>query len=200
MSLDTENSLLSLDDTLDYLGLGTTTGSTETNDKVTDIINSVSYRFNLETGRLLKSRSYTDVYDGNGKNNLMLNQYPLSSTTITINIDTNRAFTDTDKTVTSTDVFLSTETAIVELDDDIFGSGFKNVQVQYSAGYTTAQAYDLVDAAKEYSWFKWNRRTNKNAAIGVRSESFEGVTVTYETDLPWSVKQILDRYRNRREV
>jgi len=59
MPTDTDNALLSLSDGLDYLGLGTTTASTSYNDDVSSLINVVSLRFNTETGRKLKSRTYT---------------------------------------------------------------------------------------------------------------------------------------------
>jgi hypothetical protein len=194
MPTDTDNALLSLSDGLDYLGLGTTTASTSYNDDVSSLINVVSLRFNTETGRKLKSRTYTAYYDGNGKSDMYLPNWPLSSTTITITIDEDRAFTSTDDQVTSTDIILSTESGRVRLDGDVFDLGERNVKVEYSAGYSTSDAYDLVHAAKEFLQVLWNRQTAKEP-VNVRTESYEGISRTFEFEFPWSVKKILDMYR-----
>jgi len=199
MSIDTENSLLSISDAANYLG--TSTATTEINDAIGEIINVVSYRFNDETGRPLKNRSHTEYRDGNGKNILYLSQYPISSTTITITIDGTRAFTSTDYIVTSTDVVLSTDSGEIRLDGYTFDIGQRNVKIQYSAGYSSSGAHSLTQAAKEYVKLIYDRRTKKgNAEAGIRSESWEGHSITYENDLPWSVKSVLDMYRKRDTV
>ncbi len=194
---DTDNALLSVQDGLDFLGLGTTTASTAYNDDVCDLINYVSWRFNTETGRKLKAREYTEYYDGNGKTSLYLDNWPLASTTITITIDSDRAFTSTGDIVTSTDVMLTTESGRVRLDGDYFDSGEKNVKVEYTAGYTTSSYFDLTEAAKEYLQILWNRKTAKDP-VAVRTEAYEGISRTFEPEFPWSVKKILDMYSNDR--
>lgn len=193
---DTDNALVATADAAEYLG---STNSTDNWGKINDLINAAAYRFNAETGRLLKSRSHTEYYDGNGESYLYLNNWPLSSTTITITINANRSFSDTDDVVTSTDVMLSTDYGLVRLDGHTFTSGEKNVKIEYSAGYSTATAHDLVLATKEMVQLMYNRMTKKDL-IGVRSESFEGGSRAYETDLPWSVKRVLDMYRDKRQV
>jgi len=194
---DTDNALLSVQDALDFLGLGTTTASTSINDKVCDVVNVVSWRFNAETGRKLKAREYTEIYDGNGKTDLYLNNWPLASTTVTITINSNRDFTSTDDQVTDTDVMLSTESGRVRLDGDYFDSGANNVQIAYTAGYSTANAYDLTYAAKEFLQVLWDRETARES-ISARTEAYEGVSRTMEPEFPWSVKKILDMYRDGR--
>ena len=191
---DTDNALLSFEDASNFLG--SDTGSTGDNDNIYDLINYVSYRFNTETGRNLKSRDYTEIYSGDGSNELMLTNYPISSTTITITINANRDFSDTDDQVTSTDVMLSTDMGLVQLDGDSFDSGTKNIQVEYSAGYTTGAAFDLTHAAKEHLKLMWNRENDRDT-IGVRTEAYEGVSRTFEGDIPWSVRQVLNIYRDR---
>jgi hypothetical protein len=191
---DTENSLLATSDARDWLGIKP--NDTQYDATLNDIINYVSYRFNGETGRQLKSRQWTEYHDGDGSNTLYLNQFPISSTTITITIDADRVYT-TDLRVTDTDIMLSTESGRVRLDDDTFDIGTRNVKVVYSAGYTTSGAFDLVLAAKELVQLMWNRYTKKDM-VGLRTDGYEGGTRTYENDLPWSVKKVLDMYRDRR--
>jgi len=192
---DTDNALLALTDASAYLGLST--ASTSDNDDARDLINEVSWRFNAETGRLLKSRSYTEYYDGDGSQELYLKNWPLSSTTITITIDENRAFTDTDDVVTSTDVMLTTESGRIRLDDDNFESGQKNVKIEYSAGYSTSDSFDLTHAAKEFLLVLYNRQTAKEP-VNMRTEAYEGISRTFEPEFPWSVMKILNLYREGR--
>ncbi len=193
---DTDNALLGIEDTANFLG--ETTSDTGNMDNLRDVINAVSWRFNSETHRNLKSRSYTEVYDGDGSTSLSLDNYPLSSTTITITIDNTRAFTDTGLVVTSTDIMLTTDQALIRLDGKTFSRGANNVQVQYSAGYTTSlgDAEDLRWVTKEHVKLMWNREQNRGT-IGVRTEAFEGVSRTFELDIPWSVRQVLNLYRER---
>lgn len=193
--VDTDLSLISGTDAIAYLG---STGTTGDWSRIYDLTNAVASRMNAETGRKLKARSYCEYYDGDGSNELILRHYPLTSTSVTIYIDETRAFTDTDYQVTSTDIMLDTESGIVRLDGDSFSEGQRNVQVQYTAGYTSSGSeYALYAAAKEYLQLLWQRATKRDT-IGLRTESFEGGSRTYETDLPWSVKQVLMMYRDRR--
>ena len=192
---DTDNALLSIEDAQLYLG--NSTASSSSNDRVRDLINVVSWRFNAETGRLLKARTYTEIYDGNGKSDLYLNNYPIGSTTITITINDSRVFTSTADQITSTDVMLSTDSGRVRLDGEYFDAGEKNVQIAYTAGYSTANAYDLIYAAKEYLQTLWDRETARES-ISARTEAYEGVSRTMEPDFPWSVKKVLDMYREGR--
>lgn len=174
------------------------TATTTYSSPISDLVNAAAMRFNAECGRTLKNSSHTEYYDGNGTNSLYLENYPLTSTSITITIDENRAFTDTDDQITSTDVILSTESARVRLDGDTFNLGTANVKVAYSAGYTTTADHDLVQATREFVQFLWDRRTGRQTESGVDNESFEGESISYEQDLPWSVKQVLLMYRDRR--
>jgi len=185
--------LLSLADAKVFLG---STSTTDNDGNISDLINAGAMRFETETGRKLKSRDYTELYDGDGKNYLYLNNWPLSSTTITITIDSDRAFSDTDDQVTSTDIILTTEAGKVELDNDTFDRGLKNVKVEYTAGYTTDVNFDLVFASKEYLRLEFARQS-KELPIGVRNENYEGMSRSFENDLPWSVKKVLDIYRDR---
>lgn len=191
---DTDNALLGIEDAAAYVG--TSTASTSDNDDLRDIINTVSYRFNSETGRNLKSRSYTEIYDGNGESDMYLSNWPLGSTTITITINANRDFSDTGDVVTSTDVMLTTESGRVRLDGKDFTEGIRNVQIEYTAGYST-DTYDLTHAAKEYMQVLWNRQTAKEP-LNVRTEAYEGISRTFEPEYPWQVMKTLNMYREGR--
>jgi hypothetical protein len=198
-AIDTENSLISSGDAVEYIG---STGSTGDWTRIYDLVNVVASRMNAEAGRKLKARSYCEYYDGNGGDDLLLRNYPLTSTSVTIYIDPTRTWTDTDYQVASTCIILDTESGAIELEGYSFSEGDRNVQVQYTAGYTTGSTsvpgeWALIGASKEYLQLLWNRATKRDN-VGLRTESFEGGSKTYENDLPWSVKQVLMMYRDRK--
>lgn len=207
MAIDTVNSLLTLAEVQEYI-LGTT-GTTSANARLTDLINVVSHRFNTETARYLKSRSHTTYMDGNGKDHIYVDQFPIVSvsTNIDIRVDTDWNFTTSDK-IGSTDIRIYANEGRVFINSNTFDSGEQSVKIVYTAGYTVATTssgstagtipHDLRYAALEMIQLLHGREQRGSAGIGVRSESVEGGSITYEGDMPWSVKQVLDRYRDRR--
>lgn len=193
-AIDTEISLLSAADAVESIGA---TGSTDKWYRIYDLVNYVAGRMDYEAGRHLKARETTDYYNGDGSTRLLLDQWPLSSTTITVTVDDGtRAFT-TDMQLTSTNIRCDTAIGEIQVVGQAFTEGFRNVKVVYTAGYSSSAEYALVSAAKDYLQLIWNRQTNRGA-IGVRSESADGGSRTYETDLPWSVMKVLQGYRDRR--
>jgi len=205
MSLDTTNNLLTLPQVRSYMG---TTGSTQMDARLTELINVVSHRFNGETGRLLKSRSHTTYRDGNGKSYMWLDQYPITSdsTDIDIRIDESWDFTTAEK-VGSTDIRIYTDQGKVHIESETFDAGEQSVKIVYTAGYTVSSTsagdtgsmpYDLKYAACEMIQAMYDREKKGGRGVGVRSESVEGASITYEGDMPYSVRQVLDRYRDRR--
>lgn len=100
--MDTSINLLTLGEVKSYIE-GSTTGSTTYDGNYGNIIDAVSLYFNNYTGRHLKSSTFTEYYDGNDDKDLVLNQYPITSTSVTVTIDPTYAFT-TDLTVDSTDI------------------------------------------------------------------------------------------------
>lgn len=191
-SLDQTNNIIGVDELADYLG---DDGSTAFG-RYELVVNAVSHLFNTYTNRKLKSRSLTEYYDGDGGQSLYLDNYPIvsTSTDIDIRIDTDRDYTTSDK-VSSTNIVIDSEEGRVRLETDVFDSGEHSVKVVYTAGYSTStMPWDLKYAAMEMSRFYLNRETKNR--VGVRSEGAEGGSITYETDMPWSVKQVLDMYRS----
>jgi hypothetical protein len=114
-----------------------------------------------------------------------------------INIDSDWNFT-TDTIVPSSDVSTYREDGHIYLKGEVFENGKQNIRVTYSAGYTSENMpYDVKRAAMELCQFYWNRETKKDR-IGVRNESFEGGSRSFETDMPWSVIKLLEHHRSPR--
>ncbi len=191
---DTTLSLIADGDAVVWLG---DTGSTANWGRIFDLVNAVAARMNSEAGRQLKASTWTEYYDGDGGDSLLLDHFPLSSTTIVVTVDASRGYTTT-YVIPSTDVLLDTEMGRVRLQGYSFSAGDKSIKVAYSAGYSSAgPAWDLIGAAKTFLQVAWNQ-ASKRDTVGVRSESFEGGSRTFENDLPWSVKQVLELYKDRR--
>lgn len=197
--LDTGNNLITLNELKSYLGDTKSTYHARYN----NIINAVSHSFNRETNRKLKSRSLTEYYDGDGGTVLYTEQYPIvsTSTTIDIRVDAERDYTTGDK-IGSTKIMIDAEEGRIRLDDDSFDCGEHSVKIVYTAGYTITTTsgatgtipYDLQYAALEYARLLFNREMRNR--VGVRSEAGEGGSITYEQDMPWGVKNTLERYKN----
>lgn len=197
-SIDTSISILTLADVKNYIE-GSTTGSTQYDYQYVNLINSVSHQFNMWTERILRLNYYPGVldpddYDGNGKAFLYLRQCPVSTSGVVVYIDDTYQWT-TDSIVPSSDVKINYSDGRLFLYNEIFKVGYGDIRVSYSAGFSSsAIPDDLQRAALEMTQFWWNRQSHKDR-IGVRSESYEGGSRTFETDMPWSVQKVLEHYR-----
>ncbi|MFA5376870.1 MAG: hypothetical protein WC455_14060 [Dehalococcoidia bacterium] len=196
MSLDTGINLVTLAEAKSFIE-GSTTGATTYDSNYENIINAVSWRFNVEAGRHLKAQETTERYDGNGGRELYLNNYPINSTGITCYIDSSYTFT-TDYLIDSTDILIYASEGKIWRYDGTFPEGNLNIKIICNMGYSSSSMpEDLKRAALETCSLFWNREDKKDR-IGIRTESYEGGSRTYETDLPWSAKQILEYYRCHR--
>lgn len=196
MAVDSTISLCTLAEAKSFLQ-GSTTGSTTYDPRYELIIDSVSKRFNGEVGYCLKKNDYVEDHDGNGTREMYLDRWPVSTSGVIVAIDDTYTFT-TAYYVTSTDVRPYYAEGKLYLYGDAFSEGRLNIRVTYAAGYSTSEIpADLKRAALETVQLFWNRE-EKRDRIGIRSESMEGGSRTFETDLPWSAKQVLDNYRCKR--
>jgi len=191
MGLDTSNALISLGDFKLYIGQSTS--STSYGARYEDIINAVSWRFNDYTKRKLKARSITEYRDGNGTQEIYTREWPINSnsTNISIYIDEDRAYSTSTK-VSATSIVIYSTPGRIYLDDDTMTEAAKSVKLVYNGGYSTIP-YDLAYACKEMCRLMWKREQTN--LIGVKTQNVEGQSISFEEDLPWSVKRILNMYK-----
>lgn len=191
MALDSTNALITVAEFKSYIGQST--GSTSNESRYEDLINQASIRFNTITRRKLKGRSITEYRDGDSSQELYTNEWPIESvsTNISIWVDIDRNYT-TDTKVDSTNIIIYSTKGQIKLKNDSFSAGDQSVKMTYTAGYSTVPE-DLKYACKEYCRLMWKREASNQ--IGIKSQSVEGGTVTYEQDMPWSVRRILDYYK-----
>lgn len=191
MGLDTSNALITVADFKVYIGQSTS--STSYVARYEDIINSVSWRFNDYTKRKLKARSITEYRDGNGTQEIYTREWPINSnsTNIDIRIDENRSYSTSSKVV-STGVVIYSTPGKIYLEDYTMTEAAQSVKLGYNGGYSTIP-YDLAYACKELCRLMWKREQTN--LIGVKTQNVEGQSISFEEDMPWSVKKILDMYK-----
>lgn len=109
--------------------------------------------------REIRSKTYTEVYDGNGTRDLKLNNIPATSiTSITIDSDRDGLFSD-ESAESSDDYRVDLEGGRIHA-DFTFPKGFQNVQIVYVAGFSVFQVVtgtnDVID---------WNDGSDREATL-----------------------------------
>lgn len=209
-AIDTVNSLTTLNRVKLYIQ---STGGTTFDTRINGLIDAVSHEFNSRTGRLLKARTLTEYYDGNGKSSLYLNQYPIRSQSSSIDVrvlsyrnDHNSAtteFTTAYKVPSSYLVVYSSEGRI-QRTDGAFTFGNRNVKVVYIAGYavgetstsSTSIPADLRNAVHEQIAWQFDR--NRSNRHGIQSMSQDAGSKSYALGEPPTIEPVLARYRDSR--
>jgi hypothetical protein len=178
--------------------LGVSLGSTEESE-CDLLINSASILAAMMCARGLDvngvsrflSTSRTEYFDGDGSDTLYVKAYPISSVT-SLYVDPDRDYGTNTLIDTGDYVYYENEGKIVT-DGALLAGGRKSIKLTYTGGYTSAPA-DLQQAIKELVMFWYKRNTDKR--VGVASVSVGDKSISYETDIPESVKATFKRYRH----
>lgn len=183
--MDTVNSLTTLTHMMTQFGL-----PLSEQEQVEELIDSASWAANTYTNRLLKSRTLTEYYDGDGSDVLWLKQRPVISVT-SVYIDTSYAWT-ADTLVSSDDYQVYLDEGKIAFVGTLLSTGYRVVRVIYVAGYATIPP-DMERAVQDLAYYWYKQRTDKS--VGVASRGTEGRTVSYAQDVPDHVKGVFDRYQ-----
>ena len=138
-------------------------------------INAVEQRVKEFLNRDLESTTYTEeLYDGNGKNKLVLRQFPITVVTSIKRYDgivssaeswyTLVALTDYDRLI------IPKESYSIILDNGSFAMGIQNYKITYTAGYSTMPE-DIQLACKELVKAIYNNSPSGNNQLGFLSVS-----------------------------
>lgn len=195
-----------------YLDLGTTTAAQDA--VLESIINSASDFIENYTGRTFKQTAHSnELYDGHGKQTLLLRNYPVAKSPAVdldrrnsvenendwTDIDADQYFVDYDEGIISYPVTSRTG------DGPKFDYGSKRYRVSYTAGYllpqdggyteggATSLPNDIEYACWKLSGLAWNQRRGD---ANVESERIGIYSVKY-TQAAWEdpdIKAILDKY------
>ena len=155
------------------------------------LITAMSQECRTFTGRNFDVQTYTEKRSGKGYDQhvLFLREYPVVSIT-SLSIDSNavsaRVGTGNGFTFTN-----ELQNAAVALYGYTFPRGVNNIQVVYSAGYSSLP-HDLTQSCIELVAYRYASR----GRIGHQSKSLAGETVSFiTTELPDTVKKVWDRYK-----
>lgn len=188
MALDTTNALVSLAEAKTFLKIS----ASSEDSVIEDFINRASIWANDYTGRRLKSRSNSDVYDGDGSDILLLRDYPVNAVTLFQIVD------EPVPLIIYEDFSLNAENGIIKTKNGrMITKGFQNVDITYTAGYTTAPE-TVKEAVLLYVGHLY-RRQYADQKFGVQSETVGDRTTTYGSDdiIP-KAKALLNPYRSER--
>lgn len=164
------------------------------------LIDGVSEAFNKYVGRTLAKTTYTAVYiDGNGKESLLLPQYPVAS--ITSITEDGNALTEGE----DNDYLLYAASGILKRVSGAWAKGPKTIKITYVAGYVVqgvtvtapdiALPADLKLACMMQVAREWQK--TKGSEWGESSRSFpDGSISRFETALLKEVREILDHFRS----
>ena len=187
------NALITLEDFKVYAGIDAAVSKDDTLFEL--LINSVSARFDTETGRVLKSAAYTDLYlDGNGERDLDLPNYPITAVASVYEDDILLVVGALYDYLFVAGGPLAVN-GILRRVNAVWSLGSQNIKLTFTAGYVTVPS-DLQMACLKQCAREW--QTQKTSSWGETSRSFGDGSISYETkDLLDDVKAVLNRYARR---
>ena len=196
MATDTTLALETLANIKTYLQI-TGTGEDTILETLIDLVSSA---MNLYTGRHLLAKAHTEYYSGDGSDELILRNYPVTAVSSLYNADDNRAFDSTTQITVADDVIIVKDKGILKLwnHESAFLKGKANVKVTYTSGYGVVTnpatvPHDLRFALKRWVAQVYMRYQRKR--FDIQSESVGDHTVTFvNEEMPVEVKAILDKY------
>jgi uncharacterized phiE125 gp8 family phage protein len=176
--------LAALDDLKAWLSIDAT--NTASDQVLSRLLAAASAFVESWTDRTFTQQPYTETYDGNGKSELSLRQFPVASVASVLIDDRyipaygagvpSGWFTDRDT---------------VCLRGYSFARGKANVQIAYVAGFYVIPD-DIQQGVIELAAYRWRERTR----IGMSSVTAEGQTTAFQTrDMPTSVATLLAQYK-----
>ena len=164
--------------------------------KVGDLITIASSRIEAYCKRKLAARDYVWILDGSGRPELLCPEYPVNSVA-RLTVDTGRAFS-AESDVLPASYAIRADAGIIVL----FQGRFSNygvpavIRLEANAGYDSdhAERSVLRAACLEYvDWFK--TRWSSAGAVGKKGEySADGVSVSYETEMPMHIRAMLAEF------
>lgn len=144
----------------------------------------------------LLAADYTEYYDGDNTNSLVLRNYPIISIT-SIHDDTGRDFAS-DSLIDST-YYIYENNSNDRMGEvrlwqgvDYFAKGVQNVKIVYRAGYATIPADAAQACIMLVDWLM-----NRAGTMGKTAESLGGKSESYERELlPLHIRQMVQPYKN----
>ena len=158
------------------------------------LIEDASSRINSYCQRSLKAKDYTIILNSPTYTSYIITpDYPINTIT-KLYIDSNHVFPSTTEV---TDYTINSDNGIINLNSNMVMMGNGIVKLQYNAGFTTVP-YDLQGATGDLVLWLITRRASNGARIGERATMLDGMNVSFENQMPYDVKNTLERYKRVR--
>jgi hypothetical protein len=187
-----EYGIITISELKTYLDIEDTTDD----DRLQSVIVAVTDFFETECNRKFESRDYTEYYNGDGGNELFLNQFPINSSSDEIEIYTSISVPRdyTDNQISSDYIVIESKIGLIHLISDYFPKGTQTVKVVYNAGYETIP-YDLKRAALELGALMWSKEKNQIDIIS--TYSIQGSNITIQADKAFNkfCESVIEKYR-----
>lgn len=161
--------------------------------QLTILSKSISAAVIKHCGRRIAQETFTEYYDGNGKESLLLKEYPIVSVTSVTHYDINGNATS----VVASDFNLYKEKGSLKLKaaavhSSIWLRGDHNYKVIYAAGYNPIPE-DIKLACLTWIATLWQKSEHKLHAVA--SKSFGDENTTYRVEkIPEEVAAMLEPY------
>ena len=158
--------------------------------KVGVIISAVSQQVIKMTDNNFESVEYVEYQDGDRKSYLILKAVPIISIE-NLWISSAREY-DSDSLIDSDD-YRFEPFGLIKLYENFLPVGYDTVKIEYTAGY--AAVPDDVQMAVADA-VDWNYKQRNNQATGIEAQTFpDGITTTFQTQIPFETIRVLMRYR-----
>jgi uncharacterized phiE125 gp8 family phage protein len=164
------------------------------------LIDRCTSRIESHVNRKLKERTFTELYDGSGTQELLLNQFPIVSVA-SVNIDQGQDFgaateIDLDAIIIRSEEGLLSWGGVTDVvggfNTGIWTAGVRNIRVEYDAGYDPIPD-DLAAACIKLVAVEFNRA--REGADAFTSEGTAGHSVTWVQGIPQEIDEMLLAYR-----
>lgn len=158
------------------------------------MINASSAMIEDYLDRKIKTRTYTEYYDGRGNDRMLLSHWPVTKPTELWD-DIGSEFTDIGTRIALADYEVDGDgdNAIgIVLNGLRFSKGTRNIKVIYDAGYSTVP-YVIQESCILHVEFMYIMRQDRR--IGTQTKGKNQENITYRGDLPDFVKQMVEPYR-----
>ncbi|MGD9276356.1 MAG: hypothetical protein PVJ67_04235 [Candidatus Pacearchaeota archaeon] len=181
-----DTTIVTLDEMRSFLNIPA--AQTGKDDLLIGLLDAYNGKMENYLGVTMISSTYSEIYDGNGKDYMFLKHYPINSVT-SLSID--------DEEVDSDDFYVYGEEGYIKLDSDTFTTtDYQNVDIVYVAGWGAAKAN--VPNVLKNALKTWVMRVFKAEVIDFSTRFDESSLANIKSQMmPWDIKQDLDDYRCR---
>ena len=169
--------------------------NTDLDDKIEDMIPAASRMLEKYIGHSLFETEYTEYYDGDGTNEIILDHYPVTEIE-SIHDDLDREFGVDSEIDVEDAAFDSNDQKNVGLvrlfrGTSYFTTGVLNIKVVYTAGYATLPEDAEMACVQLVSWL-----LTRAASEGMGAATLGGKSETYEVDsIPMYIKRLVAPYK-----